>query len=154
MKLNVKRIPVDGETMQGVEPPAIMELNDAVDVRFTHEVEYEFHAQVQENALLVTGQLRTPATLQCSRCLKTFDWPVQVKHFVVHRELTGEDFVDLTEDIREDIILELPLRALCRPDCRGLCTECGQDLNEKVCHCTPARGELRWQALDQIKLKR
>src|SRR5258706_2647030 len=130
MKVNVKRIPVDGEMLQGTEPPSIVEIDNA-DVHFTREVEYDFHAQIQNNALLVVGKLRTPVVLRCSRCLKTFDKPLEVKQFVFHQELTGEDFVDLTGNMREDIILELPQRALCRPDCRGLCAECGQDLNEK-----------------------
>ena len=153
MKVNVKRIPEDGEQLKGTEPPAILEL-DNDDVHFTRAIAYDFHAQIQNNALLVVGKLRTPATLRCGRCLKTFDWQVDVPQFVFHQELTGEDFVDLTANIREDIILELPQRALCRPDCRGLCVECGQDLNVKACRCKPARGDLRWQALDQIKLKR
>jgi uncharacterized protein len=153
MKVNVKRIPSDGEQLQGVEPPAIMELATD-DVQFTHEITYDLHAQIQNNALLVVGKLRTPVTLRCSRCVKYFELPLRVEQFVFHQELTGEDFVDLTENIREDIILELPQRALCRPDCRGLCVECGQDLNEQDCHCQTARGDLRWHALDQLKLKR
>ena len=152
MKINVKRIPVDGETLTGDEPASIMEL-DEPDIRFQRPVQYSFFAQVQGNALLVTGKLRTPATLRCSRCLKTFDQPVRVDEFVFHQELGGEDFVDLTANIREDIILELPQRALCQPDCRGLCPVCGKDLNDGACGCKPARGDLRWQALDQIKLR-
>jgi len=153
MKVNVKRIPEEGEQLVGVEPPAILEIEDA-DVHFTRDVAYDLHAQIQSGALLVVGKLRTPVTLRCSRCVKNFDLPLQVSQFVFHQELAGEDFVDLTQNIREDIILELPQRALCRPDCRGLCVECGQDLNEKACHCKSARGDLRWHALDQIKLKR
>ena len=152
MKVNVKRIPLDGEQLRGTEPPSILEV-DNDDIHFTREVEYDFHAQIQNNALLVVGKLRTPVTLRCSRCLKQFEQTVKVGQFVFHQELTGADFVDLTENIREDIILELPQRALCRPDCRGLCVKCGQDLNEKACRCAPAEGDMRWHALDQIKLK-
>jgi len=152
MKVNVKRIPADGESLSGSEPASIMEL-DEPDVRFEKEVKYDLFAQVQGNALLVTGNLLTPATLRCSRCLKTFAQPVHVGQFVFHHELTGEDFVDLTSNIREDIILELPQRALCRLDCKGLCPVCGKDLNEGECQCKGSRGDLRWHALDQIKLK-
>lgn len=152
MKINVKRIPADGESLSGSEPASIMEL-DEPDVRFVHEVGYDFYAQVQGNALLVTGKLTTAATLRCSRCLKTFEKPMRVEQFVFHQELAGEDFVDLTANIREDIILELPQRALCRPDCKGLCPVCGSDWNEGACQCKPSRGDVRWHALDQIKLK-
>ena len=129
-----------------------MEL-DEPDVRFLHEVAYRFHAQMEGNALLVIGTLDTPATLRCSRCLATFELPLRVGRFVFHQELHGEDFVDLTANIREDIILELPQRALCRQECKGLCPSCGKNLNEGDCQCEPVRGELRWHALDQLKLK-
>jgi uncharacterized protein len=152
MKINVKRIPIDGETLSGSEPATIMEL-DEPDVRFQHEVRYDLFAQVQGSAVLVTGKLQTPATLRCSRCLKSFEQPLRIDQFVFHQELGSEDFVDLTANIREDIILELPQRALCQPDCRGLCPTCGKDLNESACQCKPSRGDLRWQALDQIKLR-
>jgi len=152
MKINVKRIPADGESLSGSEPATIMEL-DEPDVRFEHDVEYDVFAQVQGSALLVTGKLRTPVTLRCSRCLKTFAQPLCVEQFVFHQALGGEDFVDLTANIREDIILELPQRALCRADCKGLCPDCGKDLNEGNCRCKPSRGDMRWHTLDQIKLK-
>lgn len=152
MKVNVKRIPVDGEQLQGDEPASIMELDES-DVRFEGVIKYDLHAQIQGNALLVTGKLSTPATLRCSRCLKEFRQGVKVAQFVFHQELQGEDFVDLTENIREDIILELPQRALCQESCKGLCPVCGKDLNEGVCRCKRSVGDLRWHALDQIKLK-
>ena len=152
MKINVKRIPEDGEELVGSEPASIMEWEDP-GVQFEHVIEYRLNAQIQSGALLVTGKLWTPVTLQCSRCLKMFQQPVRVEAFVFHRELAGEDFVDLTDNLREDIILELPQRALCQKDCQGLCPVCGKDLNEGACRCNPASGDLRWHTLDQIKLK-
>ena len=152
MKINVKRIPVDGERLTGSEPGAIIEL-DEPDVGFREPVEYEVLAQLQGKALLVTGWLRTNARMRCSRCVKLFAQPVTVSQFVAHRELAGEDFVDLTPQIREDILLELPQRALCRPDCKGLCSVCGKDLNEGACGCKVVREQLQWHALDQLKLK-
>jgi uncharacterized protein len=152
MKINVKRIPVDGETLEGTESPSIMEL-DEPDVRFRHNVEYRLIAQLQGSAVLVTGKLQTPATLRCSRCVKDFELPLQVGQYVFHQELHGEDFVDLTASIREDILLELPQRALCQPECLGLCQVCGKNLNEGACQCAASHVDLRWHALDQIKLK-
>ena len=152
MKINVKRIPMDGEILRGTEPSSIMELDEA-DVRFKHEVAYDLFAQIQGSALLVTGTLRTPATLRCSRCVAVFEQPLTVSHFVFHQELHGEDFVDLTPNIREDIILELPQRALCAEGCKGLCPRCGKDLNQGPCRCKQSQGDLRWHALDQLDLK-
>ncbi|HUJ10098.1 MAG TPA: DUF177 domain-containing protein [Verrucomicrobiae bacterium] len=152
MRINVKRIPPEGETLKGTDPAGIMDLNEA-DVRFEHEIEYELLAQIQANALLVTGRLSTPATLRCSRCLRVFEQLLHVNQFVFHQELHGEDFIDLTSNIREDIILELPQRALCAVDCKGLCPHCGKDLNKGPCRCKQSEGDLRWHALDNLKLK-
>jgi uncharacterized protein len=152
MIINVKRIPEDGETLRGSDPSSIMEL-DEPDTRFEHEVTYDLLAQLQGTALLVTGRISTPATLRCSRCLRVFEQPVQVDQFVFHQELQGEDFVDLTANMREDIILELPQRALCAVDCPGLCPYCGKDLNKGPCRCKPSEGDLRWHALDNLNLK-
>ena len=152
MKIDVKRIPEDGEALRGSEPASIMELEEP-DTRFEHDVEYDLLAQLQGSAVLVTGRLVTPATLRCSRCVRVFDLPVRVEQFVFHKELQGEDFVDLTANMREDIILELPQRALCTEDCKGLCPHCGKDLNKGPCRCQHSEGDLRWHALDNLNLK-
>jgi uncharacterized protein len=78
---------------------------------------------------------------------------VHVDEFVFHYELHGEDFVDLTPNMREDIILELPQRALCTAGCKGLCPYCGKDLNKGSCRCKPPEPDLRWHALDKLKPK-
>ena len=152
MKINVKRIPAEGQTLHGAEPGNIMELDDS-EVGFPHEIAYHLQLQIQDTALLAVGTLDTAAGLVCSRCLKEFELPLHVGQFVVHQELHGEDFVDLTPNIREDILLELPQRALCGPKCKGLCPTCGKNLNEGACQCEPSRADLRWHALDQLRLK-
>ena len=54
----------------------------------------------------------------------------------------------LLEDVvREQVLLSLPGRALCRPDCKGLCPQCGQNLNQATCQCDPASADPRWNAL-------
>jgi len=152
MKINVKRIPAEGERLTGEEPPQIMDLEEP-DVHFRVPVRYELLAQVQNNALLVTGRLATVGTLRCGRCLREFDEALAVASFVFHQELGGQDFVDLTPQIREDIILELPQRALCGESCKGLCPVCGADLNRRPCRCTVRREDNRWAALNQLKIK-
>jgi len=152
MKINIKRIPPEGEPLSGGEPASIIDLADP-DTLFEKEIQYDLFAQIQGHALLVTGKLRMPVSLRCGRCLKMFERSLVVDQFVVHQELAGNDFVDLTDNIREDILLQLPQRALCRENCRGLCPRCGVDLNKTTCQCKPSEGNLSWHALDQIKLK-
>jgi uncharacterized protein len=151
MKINVKRLSEEGEKYVGAEPPAIMELQEE-GVQFNQEIGYDLLAQLQGNALLVTGRLQTVGTLRCGRCLRDFEKPLAVAEFVFHQELSGEDFVDLTPQIREDMILELPQRALCSEACKGLCPVCGADLNQRSCRCAVRRRDDRWAALNQLKI--
>lgn len=153
MKINVKRLPAEGEHLAGEEPPQIMDLEEP-DVHFKAPVRYDLLAQVQNNGLLVTGKVATVGTLRCGRCLREFDQPVEVASFVFHQELTGQDFVDLTAQIREDIILELPQRALCGESCKGLCPVCGADLNRRPCRCKVRRDDSRWAALNQLNINK
>jgi uncharacterized protein len=102
--------------------------------------------------ILAEGQLHSQVQLECARCLKTFSQPLDL-----HLEAQfgsppikpqGEaifpigvkGILDLTEALREYILLYLPMRPLCKPDCRGLCVECGKSLSEETCDC--ARGTI------------
>src|SRR5690606_41706177 len=62
--------------------------------------------------------------------------------------------VDLAPAVREQILLTLPMSALCKDDCRGLCQVCGQDLNERECGCDRRVTDPRWAALRSVKLPR
>lgn len=62
-----------------------------------------------------------------------------------------DDFIDLDELVREQVLLALPIRLLCRDDCRGLCPTCGGDLNEKPCDCHEEARDPRWDALAALK---
>ena len=93
------------------------------------------------------GQLHSQVQLECARCLEIFSQPIDFhleSQFGVPpvRPQGGTIFpigvkgiLDLTEALREQILLDLPMRPLCRPDCRGLCIKCGKNLNEGPCDC-------------------
>jgi uncharacterized protein len=57
--------------------------------------------------------------------------------------------LELREEVREAILLEVPWHNLCRPDCRGLCPRCGKNRNEGDCGCAPRRGSAPWEALNR-----
>lgn len=152
MRINVKAIADEGEALRGSEPGSIVELVDP-DISFPNPVEYDLWAQLQGRALLVTGKVWSAAQLRCSRCLKLFPQRVEAAEFVLHQELQGEDFVDLTPQMREDMLLQLPQRALCQPACKGLCPVCGKDLNGGACQCRVEQTSLQWHALDKLNLK-
>jgi uncharacterized protein len=85
--------------------------------------------------ILVTGELRGVLRMSCDRCLAPVDVAVADEEVCHHYPEVAEPVLDLTDDIREDILLAFPQGCLCRDDCRGLCPQCGRDLNKGVCTC-------------------
>jgi len=109
-----------------------------------------------DDRLLVKARLSGEADLACSRCLSRYKEPVSIsfeEEFVPagpdgadlevqedeesRRTVTpySGDEIDLSEPVRENILLALPMKPLCREDCKGLCPRCGSDLNEGPCVC-------------------
>lgn len=105
--------------------------------------------------ILVQGQLECTTVAECSRCLTevALTYPLEVEEIfeLSNRDdpfAIGEDgILDLAPLIREESILNLPHQVLCQPDCRGLCPECGQNLNEGTCDCEVDEIDSRWAAL-------
>ncbi|MFQ5812787.1 MAG: DUF177 domain-containing protein [Anaerolineae bacterium] len=108
------------------------------------------------------GRLHSQVQLECARCLETFSQPIDF-HLEAQFGLPpikpkeGSVFpigvkgiLDLTEALREQILLALPMRPLCRPDCRGLCVECGKNLNEGPCDCVQEIIDPRLVALKEL----
>ena len=105
------------------------------------------------------GRLATAVRTACRRCLapvvQSLQTPVDILftedqqaddpsiYLIPQRSTT----LDLSEAIREELMLAVPEYVLCRDDCRGLCPQCGKDLNEGPCDCRPATTDPRWAAL-------
>ncbi len=108
-----------------------------------------------ERLIMVDGDVGVALQFHCSRCLKECSYPMQVP---VHIALVPEgeeaaesrsqlhaadleqlyyrdDGVETNDVVREQLLLAVPMRVVCRPECRGLCASCGRDLNEGACGC-------------------
>ena len=101
-------------------------------------------------------------SVPCDRCASRID-----RHFrysfahVLVRSLENEDeddrFVEVRDEqlnldelVREDILLELPTKFLCREDCKGICPQCGKNLNEGPCGCEPQSTDARFDVLKNL----
>jgi uncharacterized protein len=142
------------------------------EIKLTHPIEGTIKLVHSTEGVLLSGQLHTEVELTCSRCLESFSTAVD---FTLEEEfrptidirtgaklppLDGEDvatlidsqhIIDLFEVMRQDILLALPPRPLCKPDCAGLCSQCGQNLNEGPCTCEQPLGDPRWEALRTLR---
>jgi hypothetical protein len=65
--------------------------------------------------------------------------------------LPGQTVIDLSDDARQTVLLALPLKHLCREDCRGLCPQFGRNLNEGTCDCRETRLDGRWDKLKEFQ---
>ncbi|HEX4346214.1 MAG TPA: DUF177 domain-containing protein [Vicinamibacterales bacterium] len=118
------------------------------------------------------GRVETLIELPCSRCLEPFRWPVnsifdlryqpRQAASASEREIEEDDFssafyendeIDLVQMMREQFYLSLPMKPLCRPDCRGLCPQCGTNLNRGTCDCKIAWDDPRFAALKSLNVK-
>jgi len=114
-----------------------------------------FDVQRTGDAISVRGALTAAARLECVRCLAVFERPMQAPLEVFaeragrgrapeEEALERDDYMkfhdgrqlDLCDEAREALLLELPMSPHCREDCRGLCPTCGADLNEGPCGCS------------------
>lgn len=92
-------------------------------------------------AVVVRGAVDVPASLTCSRCLATFEGSLAADLTATYgdgddedsRDISRDGRIDLEEAIREELAMAMPATPLCREDCRGLCAECGTDLNVDPC---------------------
>jgi len=90
-----------------------------------------------DDSFVFTGQLAGVLSLNCSRCLEKFEHEIQVEveEELFKNELENLERINLIGILQENILLNLPIKSLCSNDCKGLCTICGQNLNENKCDC-------------------
>ena len=94
------------------------------------------HVEVwrSDNDLTVEAHLEGERSFTCSLCLEEFNNLFE-KDFTLHYDIKGRDSIVIDQDIRDEIILEHPIRVLCKSGCKGLCAFCGANLNEEKCGC-------------------
>jgi DUF177 domain-containing protein len=135
-------------------------------------VEHRGHHQDVEDIRLV-GKVEGQLEFSCARCLDPVIQDVDKSFDLIYRPLGVDRRADevaiseaeteigyyqgeglLLEDaLREQVLLATPVRALCREDCKGLCPQCGRNLNVEQCHCEQHLSDPRWDALSEIKKK-
>lgn len=119
----------------------------------------------------VNGKITATLEAVCDRCLESVKLPIEQEFDLFYlpddsqaeskgeKELLERDLdfsfyqderIDIDELVLEQLELSLPTRILCQEDCRGLCSQCGTNLNNETCQCQP-EVDPRWQALKDLK---
>ena len=150
LTIDVARLDRDGEEVEGVLDDAILDLHDEF-LRPFAGIRYRLFVQLAGRELLARGELEQDFEAVCSRCGADFDFTVTVSDFLASFETDEKtEIVDLTDELRQSIILALPTYPVCRADCRGVCPTCGKNLNEGPCACVHEERDGRWGALDAL----
>jgi len=125
-----------------------------------------------DRSILAKGTLHTEVEVTCSRCLSLFSCPltlnIEEEYFPITDVVSGASLplpeepgcftidehhvIDLTDAIRQYALLAIPMKPLCRGDCAGLCPNCGHNLNQGPCDCSPQETEPRWSELSKLTL--
>jgi len=151
MRIDIARMDPRGERFEGEEAPSILDL-PAAEVRAEEPVRYDLHAELVSGELIVFGRIWGDVELRCCRCSKYFAFRAEEGRFQSITEIDDTtEYVDLTPEIRESMILAFPSYPVCAESCKGLCAQCGVDLNDETCSCTPP-ADGRWDALGSLKL--
>ena len=127
-------------------------------------------AVLLETEIHISGSLKTTVETDCDRCLEVTRRPVAVDfdlYYVPIQTIARSEEVEISKDeldigfyhghgmmledaVKEQVLLALPMKIICRPDCKGLCPECGQNWNLGKCSCRRPVDDLRWAPLEKL----
>ncbi len=134
MKINIDRIPPDAQEISEQIDSQTADL-DREDLKFISALNVNAKLRKTVNVVSTDVIIKAKILFTCARCLKEEEKDF-IKEYNFNYEIRREErFIDFTPDIREEIILGFPVKLLCKPDCKGLCVKCGQDLNLGSCDC-------------------
>lgn len=139
-KFEIQQFEFEGDTIRAIEP---CEVNGFI--------------SSDVDILILKAKIKTNLELICSRCLDTFIYPIDIdieERFTTNAESENDDVIivmndvlDITEIVETSIISTLPIQRVCKDDCKGLCQECGCNLNYNTCSCDKEDVDIRFEAL-------
>lgn len=171
MRIEVDKLKEAGTPFAARFAPDELQLEDEL-TRLTSDATVEGRASKIREQVRMQGTINASVEVRCDRCLAPVIVPVNADFDVAYipaedaetdREATElqadelifatyeGDSLDIEELAREQLLLALPLRQLCREDCKGLCPTCGADLNAQECECEQQEIDPRWAALAALK---
>ena len=137
MKIQINRIPEEGLKEHASYDPAELDM-ERWDIHLPQPFEVDAFVTKADQEVVVDVDIRCPLRLSCSRCLEEYDQVITPEALFTYSARTT-DVVDITDDVRQEIILAYPMIPVCRPACKGLCSACGQNLNAGSCaHARPS----------------
>ena len=131
------------------------------EIRAIEKVCVEGVAISENDVIVINASIKTKLKLNCSRCLDTFIYPIDIdieERFTKSKELQDDeelifvedDTLDIIQIVENCIISTLPIKRLCKEDCKGLCSQCGTNKNVKECQCDDFDVDIRLAKLREL----
>ena len=144
LSLNIEPLEFDGDIIKAIKPVVV-----------------KGEMVSREGIIELEANIKTDLELNCSRCLDTFIYPIDIdieERFTNNKELENEegiifvdgDSLDLSLIVENSIISTLPIKRLCKEDCKGLCSNCGANLNAESCNCNNFDVDIRLAKLREL----
>lgn len=134
MKIEVSRITEEGILGQEDVDASLWDL-DTEDVTFLGNIHIDAVFRKVKSEILVKVETSALQRVRCSRCLEFSEREENSIYYLSYEAQKIGRFLEIDNDVREQILLSWPMKILCRPDCKGLCPECGENLNSGDCKC-------------------
>jgi len=170
MFLDVKELAVHKIRLRQSYAPGSVDYH-TTDFRQVEPLEVHAEADLVEGQIRVTGELQTRLEMTCARCLEPVTEEVSREFDLFYRpatSITREEEVRLKLDdteiaffegdglfladvLAEQVLLAIPMKVICRSDCRGLCPHCGANLNTDECRCESHASDPRLAPLARLK---
>jgi uncharacterized protein len=134
VKIDVRNIPSEGLLREENILPAILDPDTEL-IALTGPVAVKAKIFRIGDTLDISAGISAMLELRCSRCLCSYSVPLEKSFRCDHHIEKDEEEADLTPYIRDELMLDYPMKPLCKDSCKGLCRVCGADLNEGGCSC-------------------
>lgn len=119
---------------QNLDQSALFDPGDK-DIRLSKPIKVNVKARLMNTQVSVSGRVETTVNFYCSRCLEDFDRFIGVDFSEMYEMTPNLEKIDISGEIREAILIGLPMKPLCSESCLGLCPVCGNNQNQKKCQC-------------------
>ena len=131
MRIDINRVPEEGLREHATYDPSTLDM-EREDIHLREPLEVDAMITKARKELMVKVDIRCPLQLTCARCLEDFSMTLTPAGLFSY-QISSAQVVDITDDVRQEIMLAYPMIPLCRSDCKGLCASCGKNLNTGSC---------------------
>jgi uncharacterized protein len=156
-----------GGLSEGIHEFQFSAEGSVLDLEFASLVSVHVSLEKAGSQIFLTGTVQTEGTFTCDRCLASFTRPLSSTYRMYYLFDSAEagrfdpaevqvistslSIIDITDDVRQTLLLAVPLKLVCSETCKGLCPTCGTNWNLEVCDCHEEVADPRWEELKKFR---